>query len=407
MQVGHIDDVEIDGRKMFCSLVKKRPVKRIRVNIIAEEKGYNAYNKEYRTLLVDQPLFAEHSVPLIIKNILTPRPRTSPTNLKLIRHSQLTDHESCSKFLETISQQLIVKLERDVKQMQSNYMILSHYLTDAANKYKDLAELYLGRFESSIDSENLSSSEELRRSIRIAVENYIIYLMHGKLMASVLKLHVNEETILKKNYEIICSAKTSICDLGAQECFINFSVTSELISEIRKLPLLQSPIAIVNCLIRVIRIISHDLTSCVRFERLLSVCASDELVSICSDDLIASFALTLAQAKIDNLYSVAKYLEVFGWSSVDRDQAAYCVATFQIVVHYIVDYNKKAPDTIVISSSDQPEASGKISECLTNNFTEIITSDDVDIYSTETKKYDTSKDVDFHSKGVLRVDWER
>lgn len=395
-------------------------MKRIRVNILAEEKGYNAYNKEYRTLLVDQPLFVEISVPLIIKNILTPRARGNLLNLKLIKHSQLVNHESCLKFLETISQQVTTKLELDVRQMQSNYMILSHYLNDAANRHKDLVESYIGKFESSLEVNDLSSCDNVQRSVRIAVENYVIYLMHGKLMASVYQLHHKEESILKQNYAKISATKSSICDLGAQKCFINFSVTAEILSEIRKLPLLQCPISMVTCLIRIIKLISHSLTDCVRFERLLSLDEETEQVSICSDDLIASFALALARASIDNLYSVAKYLEIFGWSSTDRDQAAYCVATFQIVVQYILDYGKKTSDASASGSSltKQAKTRSELSDCLDNAYLESDTSVDADskhiggandnssINSDELKKYDSTMDVSCLIKGALRVDWD-
>lgn len=402
---------------MYCYLVKKKPAEAIKVNILSEERGYNAYNREYRTLLIDRPLFAEVSRPLI-KNILNYRNRNSLTSLRLTKESQLKDHEDCSRFLEAISQQVVSGLECDVRRLHSNYMILSQYLTDAANRHKELAESYIGKFENCFEIGEASNCDSLRRSIRIAVENYVVYLMHGKLMAAVYQQYSQEEYILKSNYARIESTTSTVCDLGAQQSFVNFSVTNELLSEMNKLPLLQSPLSIVNCLIKVTRMISQGLTGCVAFERVLNPIEDDEQLSICSDDLIASFTFALVRANVSNLYSVSKYLEIFGWSTIERDQAAYCIATFQIVVQYILDY--RGDDTRRRSASRIEQVEAKPESKIANNHDgpadnliegtaggDMTESNQVNTYpSNLSEVHGTAVSTDNKSKDSLRVDWE-
>lgn len=409
---------------MFCYLVKKRPAETIQVNILSEERGYNASNKEYKTLLIDRPLFAEVSKPLI-RNILNYRSRNSLTSLRLTKESQLKNHEDCSRFLEGISQQVVSDLECDVRRLHSNYMILSHYLTDAANRHKELAECYIAKFENSFEIEESSNYDGLKRSIRIAVENYVVYLMHGKLMAAVYQHYAGEEDVMRRNYARIDSTKSTVCDLGAQQSFVNFSVTNDLLTELSKLPLLQSPLSIVNCLIKVTRMISQSLSGCVAFERVLSLIEGEEQVSICSDDLIASFTFTLAHANISNLFSVSKYLEIFGWSTIERDQAAYCMATFQIVMQYILHYRddnteRKSRSARTDNIDQEPPSSDQNQEGLVDDL--IIDSDilgdgildrketsanQVNVYSNNLiEKHGSTIDIGSVSKSSLRVDWE-
>lgn len=334
LQAGSSNDIEIEGKKILYHLDKKRPMNKLEVNILAEEIGYNAQNKEYKTLLIDRPLVVPTSKQ-ILRSFLSPiaanrlsRRQKAPRSLK--------DHDDCSKYLEYLSQQVTTQFEIEVKRLQSNYMILSRYLDDAAKRMRDLAENYVIKYEAELGAQGNPICDSVKRAIRISVETYIVHLLHGKLMASIYSLHEKDDEILTKNFGQIRESRLSVCQLGAQLAYADFTPSTELIAELKRLPLLQSPLAAISCLVRIIGHITECLSASVRFKHLLGETQpGDGLTSICSDDLIASFVYSLAQVQPPNLYSMAKYLETFGWSSAARDQAAYDAATFQIVIQYV------------------------------------------------------------------------
>lgn len=348
LQVSYYEDIEIDNRKLIIHQNKKKPFGKIIVNILAEEIGYNVHNKEYKMILIEKPLFSTTSISKpLIGTILAP---LSPTNSSstITRHSlkslkpskPLRGHDDCSKYLEFISQKVTTDLEMEVKRLQSNYMILYKYLDDAAKRIKNLTENYTPKYELIIEGKSNLICDSIRQSILLSVENYVIYLLHGKLMASIYNKHENDDKILMKKFNEIQKSKLNICQLGAQTAFEDFILEEEILNHIRRLSSLQSPLAIVSNLVKLFELISEGLNQSVRFKNLIADCdGENDVVSICSDDLIATLVYSMAQAKPTNLYSLCKYLDTFGWSSSSKDQAAYYTATFQIVIHYVFNYN--------------------------------------------------------------------
>lgn len=314
------------------------------MNILAEEIGYNVCNKEYRIILIERPLFTTSNSKPLIRTILAP---LSPTNrtisrsLKSLRPSKpLRSHDDCSKYLEFISQKVTTDLEMEVKRLQSNYLILYEYLDDAARRIKNLTENYIPKYGIIIEHKNNMICDSIRQAIQLSVENYVIYLLHGKLMASIYSKHEKDDLRLVKKFDELQESKLSICQLGAQTAFEDFILEEEILCHIKRLSSLQSPLSIVSNLVKLFDLISEGLNQSVRFKNLIGDgSGGNDIVSICSDDLIATLVFSMAQAKPANLYSLCKYLDTFGWSSSSKDQAAYYTATFQIVIQYVFNYN--------------------------------------------------------------------
>lgn len=351
LQVSNFEDIELDGRQLFVYRNDKKTSDRMVVNILAEEVGYNIYNKEYKIILIDQPLSISTNKPFTVGNIFAP---LSPANT-MIQRKRLTkllkppkplkSHDDCSKYLEYISQELTTDLELKVKRLQSNYMILSSYLNDAASRIKKLTENYIPKYEMSIEDKNNTICESVRQAIRLSVENYVVYLLHGKLMASIYNKHEKDDKILMKKFEDIRNSKMTICHLGAQKAFEDFILNEEILRHIKRFCSLQSPLAIVTNLVKIFDSISEALNQSVKFKNVIGNEEDEhDVVSICSDDLIATLVFSLAHSRPTNLYSIGKYLDTFGWSSNEKDQAAYYTATFQIVIHYVFNYKKSAQD---------------------------------------------------------------
>lgn len=314
------------------------------MNILAEEIGYNVYNKEYKIILIDRPLFKTSNSKPLIETILAPLSPANSTqrrSLKALRPSKpLKSHDDCSKYLEFISQKVTTDLEMEVKRLQSNYLILYEYLNDAARRIKNLTETYIPKYEIVIEDKNNMICDSIRQAIQLSVENYVIYLLHGKVMASIYSKHEKDDRKLMKKFNEIQKSKLNICQLGAQTAFEDFILEEEILSQIKTLSSLQSPLSIVSNLVKLFDLISEALNQSVRFKNLIGDgIGENDVVSICSDDLIATLVFSMAQAKPTNLFSLCKYLDTFGWSSSSKDQAAYYTATFQIVIQYVFNYN--------------------------------------------------------------------
>lgn len=326
--------------------------------------GYNVNNKEYRTILIDRPLLHLEVPSLSRRSANLPKPSNGCGLVQRLGNTKsLKNQEDCSRYIESISQKVTVDLETEVKLMQSNYIIISKFLDDAAERISLLCESYVPKYERSIEdlmrtnnndlayNQFQSFSETIRQAIRVSVENYTCYLLHGKLMASFHSWYEADDQRIMYNCYSIHRTNLNVCQLGAQSILADFNLSDELVGELVSLPSLPCPLAIISCLTRSIDMINENLNQLVKFMHSMgllngsSQCNSDSktsarpLVSICSDDLIACLVFSLARAKPAKLYSVSRYLETFGWSSTSRDQAAYYAATFQIVVQYIYNYS--------------------------------------------------------------------
>lgn len=368
LQMGNFEDIEVENKKLVCYRNTRNPSEKLIVNIIAEEIGYNVFSREYRTLLVDRPLVLPvppRQIMTAFKGILAPLSPRSPTILAaakrqrahLLSSRMLAHHDDCAKYLEFISQELTMNLENEIKLLQSNYIILSHYLPDAAKRTSDIATRYTEKYELILESSSRGQFEVcdiIQKSIQLSVENYVVYLMHGKLMAATHDCYEREDSLLELKFNLLLASRLTICQLGAQKEFAAFAPDEELLRLLRRLPNLQSPLAMVSCLMNIIDLIGNSLNQSVRFERLLlsgsdsfqleaeqllATSASTNPVPICSDDLIASFVYCLPRARPNNLFSTLRYLEQFGWLSVAKDQASYYLATFESSIEYILNFN--------------------------------------------------------------------
>lgn len=368
-----IRDIEIEGRKLVVNMSKSRLNERISINILAEEIGINSNNREYRTILIDRPLIdlesnqfpslmIQKKVNSIISEPITPKLLSNLSSSQLIGFNikNLKNQDDCSRYLESISQKITLNLESDMKLMQSNYIIISKFLNDAAERMKNLCESYIPQYENIVVkilesnqnsknskkySENITflNCDNIRLAIRISVETYTCYLLHGKLMTSLYSLYEDDDEKLMKNYQLIMESAPDISHLGAQAVFSDYCLSEQLVEELELLPQLQSPLAILSSLTRIIELINFSLNLAVElskhshFDHRLGA-NNFETISICSDDLIASLVYSLARVKPAKLFSLSKYLDLFGWTSTSYDQPAYYAATFQVVVLYIHGY---------------------------------------------------------------------
>lgn len=338
MQAGFIEDIKILDKKLIYRPAKHKYTQ-VHMNILAQEIGYNMHQKEWRTLLIERPLVEPSQRPLLLTILapLSPAALTRPV-FKFRASQSFRTHEDCHRYLAYISNTATNRLEVDAKKLRSTYMILSQYIEDACDKIRNLVETHAAVFVRIVERKGYTVCDTALKAINLAVETYVVHLMHTKLFASLKSSHLAEERFLCTSYEHIVDTKADICQLGAQSAFESFDPSDALIGELRRMTTLQSPLAVTQSLMTCMRHLTECLNSCVR--RCLDIhCAlqdaSDKAVTICSDDLIASLIYSLAHAKPSNLYTIARYIMLFGWNSNAKDQPAYYSATLQIVVQYL------------------------------------------------------------------------
>lgn len=374
LQVGYAaDDIEIDGKRLIihhdgttktnysCNNNTNSKQQRLDgtnsnrvIKILAEEIGHNSENRPYRLLIIDDVLIStttsarvtinhgsdQRQSNLLTKSLSLFGARTRDRVTYVEPPQKLHDHYDCSRYLESISQQLTVELECKVQRIQSKYMILSHYLQDAADRIAQLTETFIPRYIERIEVDRHPRSEKVIEFIGISVENYAIHLLHGKLIASIYHRYEKNDAKFEQKLELIRQTHVSVCQLGAQEAFEALEIDDKVKNYVRSIATLQSPLAMVNTLVKIVDGISSSLDNCVRASQLVTEFdAREEIVesvSICSDDLIASLIFALVHARPSRIYSLSKYLELFNWSA--RDRAAYYTATFHVVVQYIYNY---------------------------------------------------------------------
>jgi len=303
----------------------------------------------------------------------------------------LRNQDDCFNFLDSISAQLTYELETHMKGLQSSCITSDNvfHLDDVASQLRQVADDYVEKFDKLLESQLAVGEKKhsmswqqyahrYRKKSRLAVENYLVHLMHGKLMVAVQESCKRDDELLDQRLKKLSRERLTIGQLGAQECFSAFQASGQLIDLICQLPSLQSPLAMVNELLTIVHLISESLAQSVQFRPL--VCAMDDLskvcdrlnggqthqvlvpnslqqqynrqtAPICSDDLIAALIFVMAQARPQHYCSVVKYLELFGWTASSQDQEAYFTATLQIVVQYII----QSPDLV---RNQPPKAGG-------------------------------------------------
>lgn len=364
LQDDYIEDIELENGKLICTPAKSQlgATSEIKVNILGEVIGYSQHHTRYKVIMIDKALIGASNLSLA-KSFLVSRfspivgTRLLGNRARLKPPRPLLDHDSCAEFLESISQSVTMELELNVKQLQSRYLILSEYLDDAAARIRRLADRFVPRYEAIIQPANGVHRELTRRDIRLSVENYIVYLLHGKLMASIQNWQAKNDRRLLERFQQIYSSKITICQLGAQEAFADFDLSDELALELVRLPSLQSPLAMASSLVKAVDMINEGLNQCVKLKSLTGEAglSDGDKVFICSDDLIATFVYSLAQVRPPSLYSLSKYLETFGWSSSSRDRPAYYMATFQLVIQYVFGYDPESEVELQSTSKNRSD----------------------------------------------------
>ncbi|KAK7475050.1 hypothetical protein BaRGS_00033731 [Batillaria attramentaria] len=277
----------------------------LRVKIISEELAYNKEYKQYRILILNQPLDPKFQ-------------KQTPA-----------EGEEAGKRLHTA----LERVDQGVRLFSRNYMVLPDYLTDAASRLEDLCtdavELCLRQAD-----RKLASDLMWRDVLGAAVESYILGGVHEKVFEVVCTRFAEDDQYL------VSKIQSQLQGISAKSLGIKSKFACPLptaVAELKRLDDLTTPREQLYCLKSVIDNITAGITSHLARDNPPHLAAlSQDEPCLTSDDLIPIMVSVIAQTSCPHLQSHVFYMENFVWASSAKDDLSYCLVTFKAAVQYIL-----------------------------------------------------------------------
>ncbi|XP_059169251.1 ankyrin repeat domain-containing protein 27-like isoform X2 [Physella acuta] len=294
------------------------------VEILGEELAYNKEYKQYKILILSQPLDTK----FIFKK--DSAVKTQENNLYKPKLS-VTD---CESFLYSFAEfkEVLDRLQLDIKHFLKHYMVLPDYLDDAANRLKDMTYKALKEMISKLKAP-MNSDVKLKEAIAGSIESFIMNAVYEKTFA------VIQEHLLVKDQSLFAKCER-IQQIRAHEMGVRKEFCCPLpsaIDELSRLPSLHTPREKLTCLKCTIDNITESITAFINegIELLQAIQPTDQ-ACITSDDLLPILVTVIAKAKCRYLHSDMFYMEHFMWVSTDLDNLGFCLVSFKAAVEYMM-----------------------------------------------------------------------
>jgi len=180
-----------------------------KIKIIDEEIAYNAKNKSYRILIVEQPL---------IKLKINPS-RLKEEPLQTIYFT----FEECQSYLGALSSDILKEIELKVETFLKTYLILPDYLDEAAIKIQGLIEWAYDRYSKG-RAAHIDNDEVLVSSL----ECYILALASDQLYP-VIKSHcLSEEQELIEQIKRMEKEDIHFVNIGSNQIFRTYEPSKQI-----------------------------------------------------------------------------------------------------------------------------------------------------------------------------------
>ncbi len=244
----------------------------------------------------------------------------------------------------------------ELELFRKTYIILSTHIDDCVQSLLKIYTKYLRTFFSSLKRNHIEN-ENFDLMLLIACENTIVGFLFTKLWPCVLRLNYeNDQAVHLKciqltNYLKLKSSIDNfkspmiITDESANLCSKFFNIeqkyfrlnTQPILTEIKRLPLLNVPYEKLECIKTVIDLLSNELT--------ITLASQKEQAVITSEILIPLVAFILIKSGLNCLYSIVFFIEKFQLSAQQTlravnsmgglDELAYFVVTFRTAIQFI------------------------------------------------------------------------
>ncbi|XP_070572550.1 ankyrin repeat domain-containing protein 27-like [Ptychodera flava] len=289
------------------------------IKILSEELGYNKDYKPFKMLIIEKPLDST------LKSREDP---SSPTlDLQETRISFQDNKRLLFQFPE--HKTALAVLDQNIRQFNSNYMILQGYLDHAAQKLKDICFHTTENLLKVNRHRRMNSDRRIVDLITNGVESYVMGSVHGKVFQAVCQKCAKDD-------EIICQKVKEFHGIRGEEFGVKPEFCCPLpasIVELANLDGLTTPLEKVSCLKATLDNISEEVNDSLRSNSM----PGDELPCLTSDDLISILITLLIQAKSRHLASNLYYMEHFHWSTSSKDDLSFSLVTFKAAAEYFIN----------------------------------------------------------------------
>ncbi|XP_076453423.1 ankyrin repeat domain-containing protein 27-like isoform X2 [Babylonia areolata] len=318
--------VSLDEDAHTITTVEGFPSKVI-ARITSEELAYNKEYKQYRILILNQPLDPQFQRNSAEDN----------TAIGQKRCSQCVTLAECRQFLHSIPSfsKVAQKVDGAVRLFNSNYMVLPNYLKDAASRLAIISAQGVEVCRKCVETKRAVDSL-WNDTLAIAMESYVMSQVHCKVMGVVQQHWSAADSRLQDKCRQQLGAIRGEA-LGIQPRFI--CPLPEAVQELKRLSQLTTPREKLHCLKAVIDAVTSSIAAHLSRDVPPHLALVAEKPSLTSDDLIPILVSLMGQTACQHMQSELVYMETFTWASTakDMDDLSYCLVTFKAAAQYILD----------------------------------------------------------------------
>ena len=282
-------------------------------------------NQAYNIYLIETPFLS--SPKRTLSNELATTPISSHPN------ELITQHE-CEQFLNSLSQNDTKNLEKRILNMFETLILLPEYIDDVRLRLERIVNDSVNVFY----SKQHQQQKYEKKYLSSIVECFSVGLASSRLLSLI------EQRFQKDNFEF--SRKSSIIrkkcsnptDLGAQQVFSKFSLTSELFDMLNGLGAFRTPLEKIKHMHRILDTINGLLK--ITVEKSKSPLEKySNTIFITSDDLISTLVYVLTNVQPAKFCSEMFFIESFNFTKVHNAELQYSLVTFQVAQSFILNFN--------------------------------------------------------------------
>jgi hypothetical protein len=325
---GTISDVELSQDELIVQHATEGDVSRVK--ILSEETAYNSDNREFKILIVEQPLIAidthrpnESGDKSALQESIAPCPRSYT-------------YEECRSYLK---QRYPSKFERIADHLNSlvrRFTFLPGYLDNATQTFKNwVFSVYVQLTDDVLEQPKVDFDPELVMIINC----FVMGITYSYLSPVTRQEYEEEDADFVEKCKQMLTLNFRPVDLGANPVFANFVPSKGSHQSLLQMFELDNAFLKIQQLKLVLEEMSSETS---RFIEANSYPFLKNKPQVLSDDLVAITILKLIDFVTKNskspIISEMKFIEHFSCESQDKNEFGYSFVTFQVAVEYISKY---------------------------------------------------------------------
>lgn len=297
-----------------------------KIRILNEELGYNKDYKPYRILILERPLDSRSKR----KSTSEPDDSTNSSSLQ-------TTHTECRTFLRSFTEfsKILQSLDDQLKQFNTNYMILKDYLDDARSRLHNMSLDVVEKCYK-CSKQMHKQDPKFKDVLSSSVESYVMAAVYQKIFGVMCEKFSSEDRQLLDKCKQLQDVQQEQLGVSPEFC----CPQPMAVVELANIDCLCTPLEKLHCLKSTVDTATETISTSLE-DNVKSGILDEDKPCLTSDDLIPILVTIIAQAKCSHLFSNMFYIEHFHWSrdTKDRDNLSYCLVTFRAAMEYMTNTN--------------------------------------------------------------------